>query len=194
MGYTHYAYRPATLNARQYKHYQADVRAIITAAPAVVEWENWTVPLIIRDGLGYGQPVIEPGLVAFNGDAEYTLPDYCWGHDKADHETFMMERVLEVETWMTAFRRPRVDVDLWFTCCKTQRKPYDLIVTACLIAFAYRFPESAITSDGEWADWQAGLMLWRSVMVGHCTPDGPWLAAHQAPELVERQRRLRKAS
>ena len=47
-----------------------------------------------------------------------------------------------------------------FNFCKTAYKPYDVVVTAILIAAENRAPQAfGYNSDGEHADWEAGLEL-----------------------------------
>lgn len=52
-----------------------------------------------------------------------------------------------------------------FNFCKTAYKPYDEVVTACLIVARDHFPASVleISSDGSWADWSRGAILYSSV-------------------------------
>lgn len=52
-----------------------------------------------------------------------------------------------------------------FNFCKTAWKPYDEVVTACLIVARDHFPPSVleISSDGSWADWSRGAILYSSV-------------------------------
>jgi hypothetical protein len=86
---------------------------------------------------------------------EYDLPNipplansewiYFNGKGDAGHETFMIER--ESVDW---------------TCCKTAQKPYDIAVTAALI-YLSALHGFDVESDGDSADWQAGLILAKTV-------------------------------
>ena len=49
--------------------------------------------------------------------------------------------------------------DTRWSFCKTARKEYDAVVTAILILAHYTFPNFALSSDGEWSDWEEGRDL-----------------------------------
>lgn len=51
-----------------------------------------------------------------------------------------------------------------FNFCKTAEKPYDIAVTASLILAKKVFGDAiTVTSDGSWANWESGQLLYESV-------------------------------
>jgi hypothetical protein len=51
-----------------------------------------------------------------------------------------------------------------FNFCKTAGKPYDIAVTASLILLKKELGDAVIIkSDGTWADWESGQLLYESV-------------------------------
>lgn len=51
-----------------------------------------------------------------------------------------------------------------FNFCKTAGKPYDIAVTASLILLKKELGNAVIIkSDGTWADWESGQLLYESV-------------------------------
>lgn len=51
-----------------------------------------------------------------------------------------------------------------FNFCKTAQKPYDTAVTASLILAKKIFGDNIeVSSDGDWSDWQSGVLLYESV-------------------------------
>lgn len=62
------------------------------------------------------------------------------------HETFVFSRTPEP-----------------FEFCKTNGKPYDMVVVATLIHAKKMFKAFKISSDGNWADWEGGRLLYESV-------------------------------
>lgn len=76
-------------------------------------------------------PVVDGMGIRFNGV----------GDD--GHETFFFDRE-----------------DSGFNFCKTAMKPYDEVVVAVLIALARNYPGFSWTSDGDYADFIAGGLLY----------------------------------
>lgn len=51
-----------------------------------------------------------------------------------------------------------------FNFCKTAGKPYDMAVTASLILLKKELGDAVIIkSDGTWADWESGQLLYETV-------------------------------
>jgi hypothetical protein len=51
-----------------------------------------------------------------------------------------------------------------FNFCKTAGKPYDIAVTASLILLKKELGDAVIIkSDGTWADWESGQLLYETV-------------------------------
>lgn len=61
------------------------------------------------------------------------------------HETFVFSRTPEP-----------------FEFCKTNGKAYDMVVTAILIHAKKCFKSLKVSSDGNWADWEGGRLLYES--------------------------------
>ena len=121
MGYTHYFD-----NLRPNEGLCSDLETII---------RNFTIcyDKYICGPSGYGEPIIEPNLIAFNGDAE----------ENQDCESCI------------------IDTSRGFKFCKTDRRPYDAVVVALLTdAILSRTPGYAeIHSDGNVIDWARGIAL-----------------------------------
>ena len=93
------------------------------------------VPLAGWDGSGEPKLDLDEAVV-FNGAG-----------DEDQHETFALG--LEPSS---------------FEFCKTQYKPYDIVVVACLCALADRAGPSAVSSDGDVHEWEAGRALAEKVL------------------------------
>jgi hypothetical protein len=90
--------------------------------------------IIIKNGIGVREPIVEVGRIVFNGNDETEL----------SHETFYITNN---------------DVDSEFEFCKTARKPYDYAVREVLkvaeeLGYVYNVSDDgeneAIISDEEW--------------------------------------------
>lgn len=90
--------------------------------------------IIIKNGIGESEPIVEVGRILFNGNRETDL----------DHETFYITND---------------DVDSDFEFCKTARKPYDYAVREVLkvaeeLGYVYNVSDDgdneAVISDEEW--------------------------------------------
>ena len=135
MGYSHYWYRKKEYTQKKFDAFVTDVKAII---------EKGGVP--IRGNDGNGEPNVNSGIVAFNGDAE----------SGNNHETFFFPRTITQEH--LKYHREYENGIFFF--CKTARKPYDNVVTACLIAVKEHFPDIKVSSDGDTGEWEDGLKLY----------------------------------
>jgi hypothetical protein len=95
-------------------------------------------PVKICDFDGQGAPKLTKEHIAFNGEAP-----------ELDHESFYFEAKRSL---------PYPGGTLGWACCKTARKPYDVVVVACL-TFLSRDYGFEVSSDGDVADWEAGVKL-----------------------------------
>lgn len=144
MGYTHYwdLKNPTSKTKQQFIDVMMDVEMIMNSLPkfstsAGGHYKSY--PLVLRNGLGEGVPVITSQEIIFNGD----------GSEGLDHETFIF-----------SFVNP--DDQSGF--CKTARKPYDLVVCAVLISLANRVDGFECSSDGDWEDWEDCLKFYKEVV------------------------------
>jgi hypothetical protein len=96
-------------------------------------------PIIIKGGLGEGDPIFNETEIWFNGDEEL-------GND---YETFSIN-------WK--------DTEA-FGFCKTARKPYDLFVCLTLLSFTEHFPSDIFTlsSDGDAEEWQEAVDFYNKI-------------------------------
>jgi hypothetical protein len=96
---------------------------------AVVSIADKEYGIIIRNGLGEGEPTIDTEQIWLNGDGTKGL----------DHETYYLKS----------------GDDSSFDFCKTAQKPYDLVVNALLrIAEEYGYVKN-VTNDGSYLDADA---------------------------------------
>ncbi len=131
MGYTHYWTIRIGTDSEGWPEALAAARKVIEVAPRLLA--GWD---------GEGEPELADGL-SFNGRG----PDA--------HETFAMPE-------STQGLQPHERFGGYWAFCKTAHKPYDVIVTAVLAAMEHTAPLCIeVTSDGDVADWQAGLVLAR---------------------------------
>lgn len=140
MGYTHYWTQTKTLNKAQWADVASDVRQIIYAAAV-----RPTDPVLIERGGDIGGYDLAPGTVDLNGLGS----EGC--------ETF---RITKARALRSAEDKRHGAKDGW-NFCKTERRPYDVIVTA-ILCYLESVPGAwSVDSDGDAADWQAGLALAR---------------------------------
>ena len=185
MGYTHYWYRPKTIEQEKF-------RAIVNDFNKVLPKLNEHLDL--ADGRGEGKPIINYNEVVFNGRErcgheqpqlgitwpakgaggvavpyqEQAIDKERWfagaqlekrrcGGD-CSHETFAFERDMVLREWDT----PQKDGDeagLYFVFCKTAFKPYDLaVITFLIIAKHHLVDNISVHSDGEDEHWFDGKM------------------------------------
>lgn len=144
MGYSHSwdLKNPIPKNKQQFIDVMMDVEMIMNSLPkfstsAGGHYKDY--PLVLRNGLGEGVPVITSQEIIFNGDRSEGL----------HHETFVF-----------SFVNP--DDQSGF--CKTARKPYDLVVCAVLISLANRVDGFEFSSDGDWKDWEDCLKFYKEVV------------------------------
>lgn len=137
MGYTHYWYTAAELDATTWAAWCDDVQQI------VAECERRYGPTFLRFEQGHADaPQVSPELVRFNGGDEA-------------HETFY----IALKGRGGGGRHETLPV---FGFCKTARKRYDVAVVACLVCFADRFGDQVeVSSDGYAEEWREGLAFAR---------------------------------
>jgi hypothetical protein len=129
MGYTHYWYQKPGLDDRQFIAFRGDVEKIL---------RNCGVDLVDRYESD-AKPVINDFEIRFNGVGGDAHEDFLFQRDKLGRANDRGEA---------------------FTFCKTNQKPYDIVVCAVLIAAKKHFGDDLkVTSDGDEADWAAGLDL-----------------------------------
>ena len=135
MGYTHYwrfhKDRMTTKELREsFKLVSEEIKQLHEALPK---------DIVIRGGMGEGEPIINESEIWFNGDEE----------KGEDHETFCIE-------WKG---------EGGFSFCKTARKPYDLLVCASLLSFHNHFSRDVfqLSSDGSGEDWQDAVDFYNEV-------------------------------
>ena len=90
-----------------------------------------------------------------------TPEEICFnGKGEKSHETYFIPQILPADSLFTRLDLGRDD-GLIFAFTKTARKPYDILVVACLILGQRHFGKKdfRISSDGDIADWMAGLDL-----------------------------------
>lgn len=166
MGYTHYWYRPKSLEQRRYRLLVADIRILLSTLPKQRvngDGDQRECPLIIRGVNGKGQPEITEHCIAFNGDNEQG--------QRLGHEAMLFPRLHLPEAW----ERPHVDPEnTYFQFCKTAGKPYDVLVCATLLAATFHFPTLSVESDGDVNDWAASVAWYCSCFRDRPLGSGPW--------------------
>lgn len=101
-------------------------------------------PIVIKGGMGEGEPEITPTRIWFNGDRSQDL----------DHETF----VIELFTMDTFQSFADIAEKGTFGFCKTARKPYDFLVCVSLMVFKHHLgADFKVSSDGGLSDWQPAI-------------------------------------
>lgn len=116
MGYTHYTTFNKKVSAKRLAKASADVKKAFELVKT--ECPN----IVIKDGWGEDEAVINDNIICFNGDAS----------KGEDHEGFCVEVG-----------------DKGFNFCKTASKPYDVYVcVACLILKEHFGADLCLTSDG----------------------------------------------
>lgn len=97
--------------------------------------------IVIKGGMGEGEPGITPVRVWFNGD----------GSEDLDHETF----VIQLFTMDTFQSFADISEKGTFGFCKTAGKPYDFLVCVSLMVFKHHLgADFKISSDGGLNEWQ----------------------------------------
>ena len=130
MGYTHYFYRPETLDPEKFKAASEDCKKLTISLNIPIQFEcDDPEP-----------PIFNELAIRFNGVND------------DGHETFLVE-----QKFIPHYYRQEKNGKL-FAFCKTARKPYDTAVTACLIILKHHFGDDfVVTSDGYTEEWQDGL-------------------------------------
>lgn len=101
-------------------------------------------PIVIKGGMGEGEPEINENRVWFNGDRSQDL----------DHETF----VIKLFTTDTFQSFAEIEEKGTFGFCKTAGKPYDFLVCVSLIVFKHHLgADFKVSSDGGLSDWQPAI-------------------------------------
>jgi len=128
MGYTHYWYRPETIELPTWKLVLADITKLVEAFPDTVVWAG---------NIETMRPELSEDMVELNGP------------DGKGYEPFRLTRV------RLAKQGERVKDDgLWFDFCKTDRRPYDLLVAASLLVLKRHLGKGVrVMTDGKDSDW-----------------------------------------
>jgi hypothetical protein len=135
MGHTHYFYRKAELDKKDFSRYVGLIKKMVDTPEAqkilAEEYDEPNKPALVSDD-----------LIKFNGK------------DDDGHETFYFPRVLSSQYHATTKN------GLTFDFCKTARKPYDKYVVAALIIAKVAFGKHVkFSSDGEIDEMTEGKML-----------------------------------
>lgn len=149
MGYTHYWYRPATLDAEKFTKFSKDCQELS---------RTWGAPLALYGDDPETDPQFDSDAVIFNGVGD----EGC--------EPFVMDRQFNLREFFQTN-----DAGRYFKFCKTRLEPYDALVTACLLAFKHHFGASVdVASDGDWKDWQNGWRLYSTTFPDRDAPSDLW--------------------
>ncbi len=140
MGYTHYWYRPKTLDKNKFKAAAEDCKKVCD--------------LLAHEGL-----LLESEFPSPNPSELVRSGDFVYLNGKGDegYETFLIEQEFTLPYSVEKEGK-------YFAFCKTARRPYDAAVTACLIIFHHHFGDDFIVkSDGTYEEWQEGYgAVWRA--------------------------------
>lgn len=182
MGYTHYWYRPKTVETSKMQAIVDDFNKLI------IPLSDMGVKL--GNGLGKGVPIVSVEEIYFNGLAACGHPKNSnisipWptatasGVNKGKPEagtwfagTTLDTRTCDGDCSYETVGFPR-DISkqkflqesdehkgLFFSCCKTAFRPYDVAVTAFLIIAKHHLGDKLhVASDGEDQHWQDGKRL-----------------------------------
>lgn len=183
MGYTHYWYRPLSIEPKIFGAICEDFSRIVLALD--------DLGVKLANGRGEGAPEITPDQIWFNGvekcgHAQNEAVSIPWPAPKAagvnaDREpiagqwfagAFLSTRACNGDCSYESVDFPRemdrsgylqknaADPGLYFTCCKTAYRPYDLAVTALLIIAKHHMGNDIIvSSDGEDENWLEGKQV-----------------------------------
>ena len=138
MGYTHsWRYGEAFPSKEEYINVLMDIEIAMRDMPSKSRTAggNYDDPIVLRGGLGEGEPVFSMDEIWFNGDVKTGL----------DHETFHFQ-----------FGKKSSDF------CKTARKPYDFMVCIVLLSLANRMTGFTYSTDGDLEDWQPAIDFYRT--------------------------------
>lgn len=137
MGYTHYWYRPQTIEQATYEAIVRDFRKILK--PMRFD-DKLGLHIDLANGLGEGKPEINNNIVRFNGRRS-TGDDY---------ETFCFKPTIEPHELIPPDEKGR-----HFEFCKTERRRYDIAVQVFLIIAKHHLgSQLKVTSDGCALDWK----------------------------------------
>lgn len=128
MGYTHYFYRPAEMDALRFASAAEDCRKICEALPIAIAGPD-----------GDEEPVFDGDEVCINGSTNAKAG--------GAYEPLRIERV-------HTGRPSRREDGLVLGSCKTNWLPYNLAVQCCLIVFKHHFGNDfKVSSDGKDEEW-----------------------------------------
>lgn len=143
MGYTHYWTQKKDHTKKEWAEIAKDVGLIldhIQTKHGVKLAKDYDEP--------DSAPLIDGDVIWFNGVGD------------AGHETFVVHRTRPpLEDW-----QKRATVSRGWSFCKTAEKPYDIAVVAVLCYLTSVSQTFTASSDGEPADWQAGLEAVREAL------------------------------
>lgn len=142
MGYTHYWRQRRDFTDAEWAAASADIAAILKH----IQHVDPGVPLGNESGAPGSSPVFTPDLIAFNGLGN------------GSYETMLVERSF-------APKHQGNPPGWWF--CKTAHRPYDVAVVAVLCYLAKVAKTHVVESDGQPADWRAGLHAARDALPQH---------------------------
>jgi len=136
---THYFSRPPVLHRAKFSAFVVDVRNMMAALPPEI---------VIKGRDGFGEPEVDSGAVAFNGDAA----------QRTDHESLIIEQTYTL-------RPPsRMRDGAFHDFCKAAGKPYDVLVVATLYTLIHRFPQCSFTTDAGEDELRDGFDLFTRVV------------------------------
>ena len=140
MGYTHYFYRKAELDAKKFSRYAKLIEKLVDTpeAKAILaeEYDEPSKPALVGED-----------LIKFNGK------------DDEGHETFYFPRFMQSNAY--SFKED----GLLFEFCKTAQKPYDKYVVASIILAKVIFGKDVkFSSDGDLEEMGDGKVLAESIL------------------------------
>jgi len=172
MGYTHYWYQGKEIREETFQAIKEDFRKLLPV------FESYGI--LLADGLGHNDPVLNDNEIIFNGKEKCGHPEnhnlgLTWpmpdaggvgNSDTADVGTWLAGSTLytrccngdcsyETFYFPRVVRRDDYIVDGFaFGSCKTAFRPYDVAVTAFLVIAKHHLGnEIRVKSDGEDPNW-----------------------------------------
>lgn len=139
MGYTHYWYRPATIEESKYKAIVKDFRKVLK--PMRFD-DELGIRIDLGDGMGDNKPKINNREVVFNGRRS----------KGEDYETFFFP---PTDEGYVDERYGKV-----FNFCKTAERPYDIAVQVFLVIAKHHLGSDIIVkSDGDFTAWERAVEI-----------------------------------
>lgn len=188
MGYSHYWYRPKTLDGKTFEAAMNDCKRVCGAlAVPLAGWDGNGEPQFTTEAVRFNGAInsrgfaqVVEGLVwpthKADGVAHIGAPypevsswfagpkaeSRCLGEDgDGSYETFAIERVHDTSGYVN----DDANTKGYFACCKTNFRPYDLNVQCCLIVFAEHFgAEFTVSSDGDEEQWNEARSVCQHVL------------------------------